>query len=309
MPTSSSAAPAAHHHFRTFLAAIFGILAMFLILASILVIWLNRTLLDTTTYVNTVAPVATQLDVQNFLADKAAQQVIASAPTNDIATQLLTADQINGKSSEQLQAELHPIIQQSVLEVVGSPSFAELWKTTNQNAHTQLINSLKGNSDEVSLDLTPAVHGLVDQLKQTKLSPISDKLTKADLPTVKLDLKGSTLDHVYYFYGLFKQLSSLVISVTFLLILLCIGISVHHIRTLRRIIFGTGILSLVLTILFYAPRIIAPRLDALDQKAALAVASVLLHNLQVATLILAIACLAVSIGSKFHPRLKSGVTR
>lgn len=310
MPTQKASVPTEHHHFRTFFAAIFGIVAMFLILASILVVWLNRTLLDTTTYVNTVAPVVTQIDVQNFVADKATEQLVNNAPTHDVAEQLLSANQITGKTDDQLRAELQPVIRASILQVVQSASFVDLWKTTNQTTHSELIQQLNSGSSEISLNLTPAVAGVIDQIRTTKLSPIADKIVDGP-PSIKVDLKGSTVDTIIHYYNLYKKLYLLLLVVTLLAIVLCVVTSVHHIKTLRRIIFGTGILSLVLAILLSAPRFIAPKLDDPQQKAALAVATVLLHNLWLTTIILAVVCLLISIGSKFHPHpaVKTGIVK
>jgi hypothetical protein len=39
-------------------------------MSSILVVWANRTLTDTATYTQTVAPLVTQPEVQQFVADK-----------------------------------------------------------------------------------------------------------------------------------------------------------------------------------------------------------------------------------------------
>jgi len=111
-------APTAPHHVRTFFAAVFGIVAFVLILVSILVVWLNRTLLDTTTFVNTLSPVVQQVDVQNFIADKLAEQLLESAPTQDVAGMLLTESERAGKTEDQLKAALNPVIQGSLLQVV-----------------------------------------------------------------------------------------------------------------------------------------------------------------------------------------------
>ncbi len=298
MSTPSSAAPAVNHLVRTFVAAIFGIIAFVFILASILVVWVNRTVLDTPTYVSTVAPAVAQADAQDFVASKAAEQLISNAPTQDIAAILLEPSQIAGKTDEQLKVALEPVVKASVLQVVGSPKFAELWKETHQAAHADFIRQLKAGGSELNLDLSPAVAGVMTQLKETKLAPIVEKLSEKPIEA-KLNLKGSTLDQVYVYYRVFTQATLALLLATSVCIVLSVWISVNHAKTLRRIVLGTGVLSLVLAIILQAPQLVGPKLEGTEQKAAAAIASVLLHNLQMATLVLGLVCIVLAIASKF----------
>jgi hypothetical protein len=90
----------------------------------------------------------------------------------------------------------------------------------------------------------------------------------------------------------------MIIAVTILMILLCAGISVNHVKTLSRIMFGTGITALVLAALFQAPKVVSTTLSETEQRAAVAVAGFLLHNLQIATIVLGVVCLVHAFGSK-----------
>src|SRR5580765_5153003 len=157
MPTtkpSSVSQTTKHHYVRTLFSSFFGFIALALIIVSILVIWLNRTLTDTGQYVKTVAPLVTKPDVQNFVVDKASSALLDNndAPIQDIASQLLTPDQIAGKTDEQLKAQVTPIVKDSLRSVVASPAFAVLWKTNNQQIHGQLISQLRSNSQTIQLN-------------------------------------------------------------------------------------------------------------------------------------------------------------
>src|SRR5262249_20128562 len=89
--------PKKHHFIRTPLASLCGTIALALIFSSILVVWLNRTLTDTTTYVSTVTPLVTKPAVQTFLADTITDQIVKQAPIDDIAHAILPAGQADGK--------------------------------------------------------------------------------------------------------------------------------------------------------------------------------------------------------------------
>ncbi|CAN5195968.1 hypothetical protein BH11PAT4_BH11PAT4_8890 [soil metagenome] len=292
-------APTAPHHVRTFFAAIFGIVAFVLILASILVVWLNRTLLDTSTFVATVSPVTQERDVQNFIADKLTTQLLESAPTEDIAGMLLTEAERAGKNQDQLKLALDPVIRSSVQQVVQGSEFSNLFKATLESKHADFIAQLKAGGSVIALDFSPAVAGALNQLKATKLGSVAEKLTEEGTPEVKVDLKGSALDEVYKYYKLFTQTSLILLAVMILMIALSVGISVNHAKTLRRIVIGTGVMSLVLAVIFQAPKFIAPQLGEAEQKAAAAVAGVLLHNLQLATIVLGVVCIVLAVASKF----------
>src|SRR5229473_3289922 len=99
-------APLVHHYVRTMVSALFGAIAVILIAAGILVVWANRTLTDTNTYVQTVGPVIERPELQDFVATKVTNQLLESAPAPDMASTLLPADQAAGKTPEQLQVLL-----------------------------------------------------------------------------------------------------------------------------------------------------------------------------------------------------------
>jgi len=92
-----------HHYIRTTVSSFFGFIALALIIVSILVVWLDRTLTDSSQYVKTVAPLVTKPDVQNFVVTKASNALLDNddAPIQDIATKLLPADQVAGKTNPQ----------------------------------------------------------------------------------------------------------------------------------------------------------------------------------------------------------------
>src|SRR5260221_12672135 len=104
------------HKVRTFFASIFGIIAVGLIMLSMTVVWLNRTLTDTTTFVQTVSPLASKPAIQNFVAQKVSEQLLNSAPTQDLAKMLLPAGQLSGLiPDDHLKMATKPVIDSTVL--------------------------------------------------------------------------------------------------------------------------------------------------------------------------------------------------
>ena len=294
--------PKPRHFIRTLSASVFGSIALSLILASILVVWLNRTLTDTDTYVRSVAPLITTTDIQNFVAAKVTDSIVKSIPTADMAVALLPPADILRKTPEQLQSDAKSIVSGSVLQVVRSPRFQILWSDTNRSVHSQLVSQLAGSSDQLTLDLSPLTSGVVAELRSTKFAPVADNL---DLPADigRLNLKGGAIDKARKYYRLFHTATYAVVGATVLSVALCIWLSVEHVRTVRRILVGTGIVSLIEAILLQAPSLFGVKLlSPVDQKAAIAFAGALFHDLQLTLVIIGVSCIVLAVGSKIYSK-------
>ena len=241
-----------HNVIRTLFASLFGTIAMALILVSIVVVWLNRTLTDTNTYVSTVSPLVTKPAIQNYVAQQASQQLISSVSITDLAQTLLPTTTTTNQTTEQLQTLVRPIVISSVLQVIRSSSFAHIWQSTNQNAHAALVAQLDANSPDLSLDLSPLITNVISQLGSTELGPV---ISHINIPAGagKLDLNGSSIDKIHHYYVLFKQVTLAIVGATLLAIILCVIISVHHFKTARRIVIGTGLIALVIALLIAVP--------------------------------------------------------
>jgi len=292
-----------HHVIRTLFASLFGTIAMALILVSIVVVWLNRTLTDTNTYVSTVAPLVTKPAIQNYVAQQASGQLISNAPITDLAQTLLPASVTANQTNEQLQTLVRPIVVSSVLQVIKSSSFAAVWQSTNQTAHAALVKQLDANSSDLTLDLHPLVTSVITELGTTQLAPaISHISIPADAG--KLDLTGSSIDKIHHYYVLFKQLTIVIVCATLLAIILCVIVSVHHFKTARRIVIGTGIIALVLALLIAVPGYIFESASDSQQSAIVAIGQTLTHNLMIVMFIVAGVCLLGGIASEIYSHIR-----
>lgn len=296
-----------HHYFRTIVASFFGFLALNLIIASILVFWLSKTLTDTNTYVATVSPLVSKPEVQNFVSDKVASSILDNKdiPLQDLATQVLGAPAVVGKTPEQLKSELAPVIKDSVKQIVASPNFANLWATTNRNAHQQFLAALKQKGVDVTLDLHPVIVGVLNELGKTKLASVKDKLQIKD-DAGKVTIKGHSLDKARNIYDIFRKLLLPIVLAALVFATLSILISVHHLKTLRRITFSTGITTGLLAIALKAVSFIKiSGSNSSDQQVAKTVALTLLHNLYMMLVVISVVCLVIAIGSKIYSVMKA----
>lgn len=291
-----------HHYFRTLFSSLFGFIAMALIIVSIIVFWLNRTLTDTGQYVKTVAPLVSESDVQNFVVDKASNALIDSqnVPMQVIAAQILGVDQVIGKTDEQLRSDTMQAVKQSFKTAVASPAFATVWTNTNRNIHSNLIAQLGTNTPAIALNFQPIFTGVVDQLGTTKLAFVKDNLRlKTDAGVVIL--QGKQLDTLRNFYSSLKQAVPVVVGVTILSLLLCVLLSVHHMKTFRRVTLSTGIFTASLAILLGATSLInTGSSDILEQKMVEAIIKAATYNLRISLIIIAVLCIVSSVGSKIY---------
>jgi hypothetical protein len=297
--------PIHSHHVRTFFASIAGTIAVYLIIASVSIIWLNQTITNTSVYVNTVAPLVEKPAIQNFIAQKVATEIVDNAPLQNLAATLLTYSQLNpNQTAAQVKSQLTTIIESDVLAIVRSSSFAALWRNTNQTAHAQLISQLNSGSNQLQLDLSPAINGVINELKSSQLSPIASQIS-INPNSGKLDIKNSGVAKAHRYYKLFQEGTIAVVAAAILAIILAVWLSVHHAKTARRILIGTGILSLLQALVLEAPALIKFKgTDTISQNAAKVFVVAIVHNLLIASLIIGIICIMVAIGSKIYSHLR-----
>lgn len=288
---------------RTYLAALCGTVALFLIMASVMAVWLNRTLTDTDTYAKTVAPLAADPDIQDFFATKATDTLLQNAPPEEVAKAVLTPAEIAGKTPDQLQAESRLKVHNAVRNIINDENFQSLWLSNNLSIHSQLVSQLQSETDELKLDFSPLVRGVVKQIENSELAPVSQKLILPD-DVGQVSLKGGPVDSVRQYYDMLKAATIIIVILTVAAVVGCVVLSIHHWRTVRRILVGSGLLTLGLAAALQAPTLLMGAGRTPEQSAALAIAGTLFHDLQFFLVVFGISCIVVAIGSKVYAVLR-----
>ena len=288
-----------HHKLRSFFSAIFGIIAVILILMSINVVWLNRTLINTTAYTDTVVPILSKPNVQNFIAQNVSKQLVNSGPINDIASALLPASDLNQNlSSDQLKALVKPIVQSDIVGIIKSPSFLTLWKNTNQSVHAGFISQLKGSGQQLTLNFNPAVNGIVTELKNSQLSSVANHVSIGS-NVGNVDIKGSKVTKIRKYYNLFQLGTIVFVIAAVVAIGLSILISVHRRKTVHRLLLTTGILALVGALILTVPQFISfKKNDLVTQDAIRTIITSVVHYLFIADITIGILCIVAYIVDK-----------
>jgi len=297
--TKSSLPNAKTHHVRTFFASIFGILAVWLIVTSVLVVWINRTLIDNQTFNQTVTPVVSAPAVQGYIATNITNQLLNGSAAQQLSQSLLTPEQMAGKSPEQIQALVEPIVHSSVLGVVQSAQFSSQWAQSTQRVHDEFVSQLDANVSPLTVDLTPAINEALGDLAHTKLAPVSATIA---LPagSAKVSMAGSGLDNVHRYYHILKTGTIGLVLAALLFMVLSVWLSVQHLKTARRILVGTGLDMLLSATLLSVPYFISTHSRPANQQAAFAIADVLLRNLRIATAVIGVVSLLAALGLKLY---------
>lgn len=155
-----------------------GLLAFALLLVGAVMVpvatagwWLRDTVVPQAAYVETVAPLASDDDVQDAVADKLAGETMASLDTLPDAV----ADRVR------------PLVRRAAGVVVQSPAFEEAWRDSNRAAHEQIVGALAGRSDSVrvadgstvELRLGPLAAAVLEEVPDIGI-PLSGALQRTD---------------------------------------------------------------------------------------------------------------------------------
>jgi len=235
---------AKHHKLRSFFSSIFGMIAVFFIISSITVVWLNRTLIDNNTYVSTISPLVSKTNVQNLIADKLSDQLLSNSPISNVAQALLPSSDLTVSNDQtQLKNLVKPIIKTDVVGILNTQSFQSLWKNTNKTAHQQFIDQLNGKSNVLTLNLHPAIEGIVTELKNSQLSQVANHISVGSTAGI-LNIKGNKVTKLRSYYKFFQigTISFVLIAVASLA--LSIWIAVNHRKVFDRLLLISGVLAL-----------------------------------------------------------------
>ncbi|MEB8339155.1 hypothetical protein [Streptomyces endophyticus] len=191
------------HRGRSFLAVVLIVIGCILAPLGIVASWAADTVGDTDRYVATVAPLASNPDIQKAVATRATNEIMTRIDLQSLLSEVPTKDRplvekSLGKLGDSLEGAVRSFVQDKAQAVVASDAFENIWKQTNRTAHSSLMKALTGSGggsvkvegDTVTLDLGP----LVEQVKQRL---VDSGLTVAGrIPEVHTDFTLVTNDNI-----------------------------------------------------------------------------------------------------------------
>ncbi|MFE0461829.1 hypothetical protein ACFW1A_21535 [Kitasatospora sp. NPDC058965] len=293
---------------KSTLSAVLITVACILAPLSIVASWASSIVGDTDRYVAMVGPLAANPDVQDAIANRAAQQVVQQVDVGSLLDQVVPDNRPQlqaalGKLSGPIDNALASFVQKETKSIVASDWFQGFWQDANRRIHASVNKALTGEGggavqltqNAVVIDLAP----VIDQIKQ-KL--VADGITVAGrIPEIHTDFTVVTSQNIGKLKTGFRLLQ-LVGNWLPVIGVICAVIGVWLARRWRRaavaaafgIAFGALVLGIGLTV-FRA--IYLDKLPAdVNQAAAAAVYDQLVRFLRTAVRSVVVLGIAVGLG-------------
>lgn len=159
-----------HHFWRNAIAGVSIVLGVVLLFSAISAVWLNRTVMDENRWVETMAPLAKDPAIQNYVATTASNALLKSVDIQSYVTQGLSKLPLQTQFlATPITNAIENFVRQQANAFVKSSQFPQLWEQMNRIAHKAFIASItqtqgglvNNQSGKVTLD----VGVLVDQIK------------------------------------------------------------------------------------------------------------------------------------------------
>ncbi|MEU2832508.1 hypothetical protein ABZ667_28240 [Streptomyces lavendulae] len=180
---------ARHHRLRTLGSGVLICISSLLALLAVIAVWTNSIIGDTDRYVATVAPLASDPDVQAAVTNRVTSEVLAQIDVKALVNQLSQAavaqgvppelGKLLGGLSGPITSGITQLVSGTVSKVVTSDQFATLWADANRAVHSSLDKALTGKgggvvsleNNQVAIDIGPFVAKVKDQLVSSGFTP------------------------------------------------------------------------------------------------------------------------------------------
>ncbi len=176
---------------RTIASWVLVVLACLLAVLSVVVVYAREELLNTDTFVSTVAPLAKDPAVQNTVATKVSESLIAKTDVEQRVKRALPSQA--GFLANPISGAVQTATYQITLKLVQSSQFQRLWEAAVRTSHAELDNLLLGTKvgafqatdGQVTVDLTQVENAAKQQLAARGLS-VFDKVPNYTGPPLVL---------------------------------------------------------------------------------------------------------------------------
>ncbi|KOU27439.1 membrane protein [Streptomyces sp. WM6372] len=289
---ADKAARAPHHRWKSFFAALLIVIGCVLAPLAAVAAWTSSVVGDTDRYVATVAPLASDPDVQAAAANRVTNAVMEHIDLPSLLEGVGPDDRplvekALGKLGDSLESALRSFVHDKAQDIIASETFERIWTDANRRIHTAVDKALTGsgggavkiNNDSVTVDLGP----VVDQVKQRLVD--EGLKAAAKIPEVHTDftvLRADDIGKVKTYFRLLQIAGNWLPFLSVLLIAAGVLLSRHRRRVLvtaaLAFAFATLMLGVGLTVFRVVYLNALP--DSVSQPAAGSVYDALTHYLR-----------------------------
>ncbi|MET9730885.1 hypothetical protein ABZZ79_09535 [Streptomyces sp. NPDC006458] len=254
--------PPRHHRVRAFFSAVLIFLGCVLAPLSLVAAWTSSIVGDTSRYVDTVAPLASDKDVQNAVANRVTDAVMQHLDLPDLLSGVAPpdrplVDKALGKVGDSLESAVKSFVHDKAEAVVASDTFERIWTEANRRIHSAVDEALTGSGegtiqltdDTVTVDLGPVVEQVKKRLVDSGLT------VAANIPEIHTSItvvKSDDIGKVKTYFRLLQLLGFWLPVISVLLVAAGVYLSAHRRKVLVAaalcFAFAALVLGIVLTV-------------------------------------------------------------
>jgi hypothetical protein len=292
---------------RSQLANILLILGLILFPFAVVSIWLRSTILNTDTYVKTVAPLSKNEAVSQALADYISTQLFQKVNIEDRVEEALPQEA--GFLAAPIADEVESFTEETINRFISSDQFNQLWIEVNKKAHQEIVKLLTGQGEAVvveegtvTLDLENVFNQVKARLNERGIN-IFDNVTLSEENQQLVLFQSERLANVQSAIDSLNRLAVILPLFSLIAFVVSIWLSPERLRTAYRLGIGLIIVAAVLTLMIVGGRwLFIDAAQNLSTSAATAIFDTLVRFLWSAVLITFLAGLFAIIGIKLAKR-------
>lgn len=228
------------------------VLSALLVPLSVVTVWAVETVTNTDQYVTTLAPLAREQVVTNFVAAAATDKLFTSVDVQKRIDRVLP-DRA-GFLAAPITSQLHGFVRRQLADVLQSKWFQSLWDRVNRGSHAAVVGVLTGKktpgarANKVVVDVTPVltkVIGALDKRGVTVFDGVRSRLTRANTLTLNL-ATSRQVSKARNAFALASDLGWAVPLVAGILAVGAVAVAVDRRKALLRVAVGTALFAAVL---------------------------------------------------------------
>jgi hypothetical protein len=141
-------------------------------------VWTRNLLLDTDRYVETVAPLASDPDLQETATRRIVEALMAAVDVEAIAADVLPGEA--AAFAPVIASGTRSVVEDGTRSFLASDVFRDLWEEANRVAHRQVVTALTGDGGAVQIREGVVVIDLATIADEIRLRLVDDGLTLLD---------------------------------------------------------------------------------------------------------------------------------
>ncbi|MCH9836815.1 hypothetical protein K0U83_14195 [bacterium] len=239
---------------RRFGSVICAVVGAIILPLSVLTVWTRQTILDTDQYVQTVAPLAENEDIQEAVTFQVTELVAEAVDFQTLAEQAFPERAILAGA---LEFGAKSLITQVVSQLVKSDQFANVWESANRIGHENVVKVLTGSGNDVVetaggrivLKLGPVANLAIAELDGRLGTNFAERFPVDELNQEFVIVESDDLSSVQSALGLLDSLSWITVILTTVLLIGAVLLAENRRLGFRRVgiaIVAPMIIALVL---------------------------------------------------------------